>query len=110
LELFDAKTISTFNYKRIVNEITQSSEESAVVSLEADGASIMSGEFAGVAELLRSEHFHWLIYINCTAHHLNLMVNDQRRNEGLPEMQHANQWGHYYSRYLFSTCRSIKNY
>ena len=60
----------------IVNEITQSSEGSIVVSLKADGASVMSGEFAGVAALLRSEHFHWLIYIHCTAHRLNLMVND----------------------------------
>lgn len=31
---------------------------------------------AGVAELLRSRYFEWLIYIHCTAHHLNLVVND----------------------------------
>ena len=36
----------------------------------------MSGEYAGVAELLRSEHFPWLINIHCTAHRLNLVVND----------------------------------
>ena len=44
--------------------------------LLVDGASVMSGKFAVVAELLRSEHFQWLIYILCTAYRLDLVVND----------------------------------
>ena len=36
----------------------------------------MSGKYAGVAELLCSEHFQWRVYIHCTAHRLNLVVND----------------------------------
>ena len=39
-----------------------------VVRLGANGAN--------VAELLRSEQFYWLIYVHCTAHRLNPLVND----------------------------------
>ena len=37
---------------------------------------MMSGEYAGIGEILRSQHFPWLLYIHCTAHRLNLIVND----------------------------------
>ena len=62
--------------KEMVETIIQISEGAIIVSLGADGASIMSGEFGGVAKLLRSEHLHWLIYIHFTAHRINLLVND----------------------------------
>lgn len=65
LDQFDAHTI-----KECVNELINN------IKPGADGASVMSGEIAGGAELLRSEYFHWLIYIHCTAHRVNLLVND----------------------------------
>ena len=71
---FGARSIMTFT-KEVIDLIIESSG-AAVISLGADGASVMSGAHAGVAELLRSEHFQWLIYIHCTAHRLNLVVND----------------------------------
>ena len=61
--------------KELFDLITERSR-AAVISLGADGASVMSGKYAGVAELLRSENFQWLAYIHCTAHRLNLVVND----------------------------------
>ena len=75
LDQFDAHTIKEC-VNELINNIIQTSEGSVVVCLGADGASVMSGEIAGVAELLRSEYFHWLIYIHCTAHRVNLLVND----------------------------------
>ena len=39
------------------------------------GASVMVGEFSGVTKLLRSDCFHWLIYIHCTAQPIDLLVN-----------------------------------
>ena len=48
----------------------------ALISHGADGANVMSGKFARVAEILRSEHFQWLIYFHCTARCLILVVND----------------------------------
>ncbi len=74
LEDFGARSIMTF-IKEVIDLIIERSG-AAIVSLGADGASVMSGQNAGVAELLRSEHFQWLIYIHCTAHRLNLVVND----------------------------------
>ena len=74
LEDFGARSIMTFT-KEVIDLIIERSG-AAIVSLGADGASVMSGQNAGVAELLRSEHFQWLIYIHCTAHRLNLVVND----------------------------------
>ena len=71
---FGARSIMTLA-KEVIDLITESSG-AAVISLGADGASVMSGKYAGVAELLRSEHFQWLVYIHCTAHRLNLVVND----------------------------------
>ena len=58
--------------KEMIDHIFHTSGGSVVVCLQADGASVMSGEFAGVAG--RSENFHWLVLIHCTAHHLNLLV------------------------------------
>ena len=82
LESFDARTIMNVT-KEIVENIIQISEGSIIVSLGADGASVMSGEFGGVAELLRSEHFKWLIYIHCTAHRINLLVNNLIKDSNL---------------------------
>ena len=64
-------------------DISQKSDGSNIASIGADGASVMSGQFGGVAELLRSEHFPWLIYVHCTAHRLNLMVNDLMKDSPL---------------------------
>ena len=44
-----------------------------VTGLGADGASVMSGEWAGVQALLK-RIYPWLIYIHCAAHRLNLVV------------------------------------
>ena len=79
---FDAPAIKTATQK-VIDEIIQLSDGSQIASLGADGASVMSGQFGGVAELLRSESFPWLIYIHCTAHRLNLMVNDLIRESSL---------------------------
>ncbi|CAB4066139.1 unnamed protein product [Lepeophtheirus salmonis] len=61
----------------MINCIIQSLGGSILVCLGADGASVMVGQFTGVTELLRSEYFHWLMYIHCTAHRINLLVNDK---------------------------------
>ena len=39
----------------------------------ADGASVMSGAYEGVFEILKGE-FPWLLYIHCAAHRNNLVV------------------------------------
>ena len=82
LDQFDAQAI-----KECVNElikcIIQSSGSSMVICLGADGASVIAGEFSGVAELLRSDYFHWLIYIHCTAHRISLLVNDLIKGSNL---------------------------
>ncbi len=54
---FDAHTIKEHT-KEVIGCIIDALEGSVVVSLGADGASVMSGEFAGVAELLSSEQFN----------------------------------------------------
>ena len=77
---FDAAAITEAT-KEVLDVITQrSNHEGNLASIGADGASVMSGEFSGVAECLRSEFFPWLVYIHCTAHRLNLMVNDLIKN------------------------------
>lgn len=60
--------------KEIIHWIIDSAE-AVVISLGADATNVMSGAYAGFAELLRSEPFKWLIYIHRTAHRLNLVVN-----------------------------------
>ena len=54
-----------------------------VICLGADGASVMAVEFSGFAELLRSDYFHWLLYIHCTAHRINLSVSDLIKGSNL---------------------------
>ena len=66
LTSLDASTIKEVT-KETIDKIVQYSDGSNVASIGADGASVMSGQFAGVADLLRSEYFPWLIYIHCTA-------------------------------------------
>ena len=73
LTVFDAKSIMTVT-KTQIEIVQQLSNLAPVISLGADGANVMSGELVGVAQLLKS-HFEWLMYIHCTAHHLNLVVN-----------------------------------
>ena len=72
---FDAHTIAD-RTQEYVSDIIQKSDGSNIISLGADGASVMSGEHAGVGELLRSQHYPWMLYIHCSAHRLNLVVND----------------------------------
>ena len=59
----------------MIDIVQNNSDQACLISFGADGASVMSGEYAGVAQLLKS-HFKWLIYTHCTAHRLNLVVND----------------------------------
>jgi hypothetical protein len=75
LTKFDAEAISAVT-KDLISKVQQKSNGSPIISLGADGASVMSGRLAGVAELLRSRYFKWLVYIHCTAHRLNLVVGD----------------------------------
>ena len=56
LTKFDAKSIMSVTKKQI-DKIQGNSNAVPVISLGADGASVMSGEFAGVAQLLKSSHF-----------------------------------------------------
>ena len=64
-----------FDEGSIIDLITESSG-AAIISLGADGASVMSGKYFGVAELLRSEQFQCLVYTHCTLHRLNIVAND----------------------------------
>jgi hypothetical protein len=76
LTKFDAEAISAVT-KDLISEVQQKCNGSPIIRLGADSAaSMMSGRLAGVAELLRSSYFKWLVYIHCTAHRLNLVVGD----------------------------------
>ena len=75
LTKLDAEAISAVT-EDLISEVQQKSNGSPIISLGADGASVMSGRLAGVAELLRSRYCKWLVYIHCTAHRLNLVVGD----------------------------------
>ena len=75
LSKFDAEAISAVT-KDLISEVQQKSNGCPIISLGADGASVMSEQLAGVSELLRSRYFNWLVYIHCTAHRLNLVVGD----------------------------------
>ena len=57
LSEFDAQTIAAHT-KDLIELVTQHSNGSVVISLGADGASVMSGEYTGVSEILRSRTFH----------------------------------------------------
>ena len=72
LTKFDAKSIMTVT-KTLIDKVQQNSDIVPVISLGADGASVMSGEFAGVAQWLKSSNFEWLLYIHCTDHRLSLV-------------------------------------
>ena len=74
LQKFDAHSIME-KTKALIDIVQNNSDQACLISFGADGASVMSGEYAGVAQLLKS-HFNWLIYTHCTAHRLNLVVND----------------------------------
>ena len=41
-------------------DVQNNSDSAVMISLGADGASVMSGEFSGVAQRLRSTYFAWL--------------------------------------------------
>ena len=81
-DLFDAQAIKEC-VNELINCIIQSSGGSMVICLGADGASVMAGEFSGFAELLRSEYFHWLLYIHCTVDRINLSVSDVIKGSNL---------------------------
>ena len=51
LTKFDAEAISAVT-KDLISEVQQKSNGLPIISLGADGASVMSGQLAGVAELL----------------------------------------------------------
>ena len=53
LTKFDAKSIMTVT-KTLIDKVQQNSDIVPVISLGADEASVMSGEFAGVAQMLKS--------------------------------------------------------
>ena len=81
LEEFDAPAI-TEKTSRPIKMVMQ--ETGAVpISLGADGASAMGGEYAGVGKLLRYQDYLWLLFIHCSAHRLNLIVNDVIKNSKL---------------------------
>ena len=57
-----------------INPILDKMNNSAtLIALGADGASVMSGCFQGVATQIKTNH-PWVIYIHCAAHRLNLIV------------------------------------
>ena len=47
--------------------------EGVLTGLGADGASVMSGQWAGMQALLK-QIYPWLIYVHCVAHRLNLVI------------------------------------
>ena len=58
--------------KEVTDLMIKDSGAALILLIRADGANVMSGKFAKVAEILRSV----LIYIHCTARRLILVVND----------------------------------
>ena len=64
--------------QKVIDKNIQISNESQIPYIRAD-----DNKWQNVAELLRSQSFPWLIYIHCTAHRLNLMVNDLIRDSSL---------------------------
>jgi hypothetical protein len=68
----------SYGAKAIVKEVEKLVTEligfgCMLTGLGADGASVMSGEWAGVQALLK-QIYPWLIYVHCVAHRLNLVV------------------------------------
>ena len=44
--------------KALIDIVQNNSDQACLISFGADGASVMSGEYVGVAQLLKS-HFKW---------------------------------------------------
>ena len=60
LKAFDAEAILCVT-KEVIDSIQHHAPCAVILMLVADGASVMSGEFAGVAQLLNTRFFSWLI-------------------------------------------------
>ena len=56
----------------------QFASSSTLLALGADGASVMSGCYEGVAAKLKRS-YRWLLYVHCAAHRLNLIVAEYFR-------------------------------
>ena len=69
----DAQTIVN---ERVLPTIEKLASSASLLVLGADGASVMSGCYEGVAAKLRrsDDSYPWLLYIHCAAHRLNLIV------------------------------------
>ena len=75
---YDLTRLKETDAQTIVNEevlptIGKLASSASRLVLGADGASVMSGCYEGVAAKLRRS-YPWLLYIHCAAHHLNLIV------------------------------------
>ncbi|XP_028408662.1 zinc finger MYM-type protein 1-like [Dendronephthya gigantea] len=75
---YDLARLKETDAQTIVNEgvlatIEKLSSSTTLLALGADGASVMSGCYEGVAAKLR-RYYPWLLYIHCAAHRLNLIV------------------------------------
>jgi hypothetical protein len=75
---YDLVRLKETDAETIVNDgVFPTSEKlslsATLLALGADGASVMSGCYHGVAAKLR-RHYPWLLYVHCAAHRLNLIV------------------------------------
>ena len=75
---YDLTRLKETDAQTIVNEgvlptIEKLASSASLLVLGADGASVMSGCYEGVAAKLRRS-YPWLLYIHCAAHRLNLIV------------------------------------
>ena len=75
---YDLARLKETDAQTIVNEgvlptIEKLSSSATLLALGADGASVMSGCYEGVAAKLR-RYYPWLLYIHCAAHRLNLII------------------------------------
>ena len=75
---YDLTRLKETDAQTIVNEgvlptIEKLASSASLLVLGADGASVMSGCYEGVAAKLRRSYL-WLFYIHCAAHRLNLIV------------------------------------
>ena len=58
---------------------------STLLTLGADGASVMSGCYEGVAAKLKRS-YPWLLYVHCAAHRLNLLLLNIFEQSNQPAM------------------------
>ena len=75
---YDLVRLKETDAETIVNEgVLPTSKKlslsATLLALGADGASVMSGCYEGVAAKLK-RYYPWLIYVHCAAHRLNLIV------------------------------------